>query len=72
MRTTLDLDDHILRELTQLQAKEGKSLDRLVSDLLRRALAEDVTCAAISPPSWIANPMHARVDLSDKEALCRW
>ena len=70
MRTTLDLDDHILRELKQLQAKEGKSLDRLVSDLLTRALAEDATRAAacfdeVDPPSWISKPMRARVDLSD-------
>ena len=71
MRTTLDLDDHILRELKQLQSKEGKSLDRLVSDLLTRALAEDATCAAVSAPSWIAKPMHARIDLSDKDALPR-
>ena len=71
MRTTLDLDDHLLRTLKQLQAKEGKSLDRLVSDLLTRALAEDATCAAVSPPSWIARPMRARVDLSDKDALHR-
>ena len=71
MRTTLDLDAHILRELKQLQAKEGKSLDRLVSDLLTRALAEDATCAPGSSPSWIAKPMHARVDLSDKDALHR-
>ena len=71
MRTTLDLDDHVFRELKQLQAKEGKSLDRLVSDLPARALAEDATCAAVSPPSWIAKPMRARVDLSDKDALHR-
>ena len=71
MRTTLDIDDHILRVLKRLQAKEGKSLDRLVSDLLTRVLAEDATCAAVSPPSWITKPMHARVDLSDKDALRR-
>ena len=71
MRTTLDLDDHILRELRQLQAKEGKSLDRIVSDVLTRALAEDATCGAVSPLSWISKPMRARVDLSDKEALYR-
>ena len=71
MRTTLDLDDHILRELKRLQAKEGKSLDRLVSDLLARALAEDATCVPVSPPSWIARPMHARVNLSDKDVLRR-
>ena len=71
MRTTLDLDDHVLRKLKQLQATEGKSLDRLVSDLLTRALAEDATCAAVSPPFWIAKPMHARVNLSDKDVLHR-
>ena len=71
MRTTLDLDDHLLRELKQLQAKEGKSMDRLVSDLLTRALAEDATCAAVSPPSWISKAMRPRVDLSDKDALHR-
>ena len=71
MRTTLDLDDHLLCELRQLQAKEGKSLDRLVSDLLTRVLVEDATRAAASPPSWIAKPMHARVNLSDKDALHR-
>ena len=71
MRTTLDINDHLLRELKQLQAKEGKSMDRLVSDLLTRALAEDATCAAVSPQSWISKPMRARVDLSDKDALHR-
>ena len=36
MRTTLDIDGPILRELKKLQIKEGKSLGRLVSDLLAR------------------------------------
>ena len=71
MRTTLDIDDHILCELKRLQAKEGNSLDRLVSDLLARALAENAASAPVSPPSWITKPMHARVDLSDKDALLR-
>ena len=71
MRTIPDLDDYLLSTLKQLQAKEGKSLDRLVSDLLTRALAEDATCSAVSPPSWISKPMRARVDLSGKDALHR-
>ena len=41
MRTTLDIDDPVLRELKRRQAREGKSLGRLVSDLLARALEED-------------------------------
>ena len=71
MRTTLDIDDTVLRKLKRLQVKEGKSMGRLVSDLLALALKEDAASAAVSPPSWIAKPMHARVDLSDKDAVLR-
>ena len=39
MRTTLDIDGPVLHELKQRQTKEGKSLGRLVSDLLARALS---------------------------------
>lgn len=70
MRTTLDIDDPVLRELKRLQMKEGKSLGRLVSDLLARALKEDATHgAAASPSQWIAKPMGARINLSDKDAV---
>lgn len=71
MRTTLDIDDPVLRELKRLQAKEGKSLGRLVSDLLARALKEDAMSTVASPPTWLAKPMGARVNLSDKEAVHR-
>ena len=72
MRTTLDIDDPVLRELKKLQTKEGKSLGRLVSDLLARALKEDsASSTATAPPVWIAKPMGARVNLSDKEAVHR-
>ena len=71
MRTTLDIDGPILRQLKQRQTKEGKSLGRLVSDLLARALKEEATPANDSPPTWIAKPMGARVNLADKEAVYR-
>ena len=71
MRTTLDIDDPVLRELKRLQAKEGKSLGRLVSDLLARALKENAASTAAPPRTWIAKPMEARVNLSDKEAVNR-
>ena len=61
----------MLRELKQLQAKEGKSLGRLASDLLARALKVDAVPPVAPPPSWIANPMGARVNLSDTEAVHR-
>ena len=69
MRTTLDIDDPVLRELKKLQASENKSVGRLVSDLLAPALKEHARPAAPRSPSWIAKPMRARVNLSDKEAV---
>lgn len=71
MRTTLDIDDPILKELKRLQRKEGKSLGRLVSDLLAVALRRSGKSAA-PPPTfrWTARAMGARYDLSDREALC--
>ena len=72
MRTTLDIDEPVLRDLRRLKEKEGKSLGRLVSDLLVEALKERTQPPARqSVPVWIARPMHARVDLSDKEAVHR-
>ena len=71
MRTTLDIDGPILRELKKRQSKEGKSLGRLVSDLLAHAMQEEAVPADDPPPVWIAKRMGARVNLSDKEAVYR-
>ena len=72
MRTTLDIDDPILRDLKRLREKEGKSLGRLVSDLLAQALKERAQPAdSTKSPTWIAKPMGARIDLYDKEAVHR-
>jgi hypothetical protein len=70
MRTTLDLDETVLRELKQLQRKEKKSLGRLVSDLLAAALRERAPHGKPARPFvWISQPMGARVDLGDREAV---
>jgi hypothetical protein len=70
MRTTIDIDDPILKELKRLQRREGKSLGRLVSDLLAQSLARvpEPTPAA-HRFEWIARSMEARVDLADKHAV---
>lgn len=70
MRTTIDIDAPILKDLKRLQRREGKSLGRLVSDLLAQSLAT-VRSASPSPPAfrWHAKPMQPRVDLADKHAL---
>lgn len=70
MRTTLDIDDPILKDLKRLQRREGKTLGRLVSDLLAQALATGRRDSPSQAPfQWIAKPMRARVDLADKHAL---
>ena len=70
MRTTLDIDDPILRDLKELQQREGKSLGRLVSDLLAAALAARREGPA-APPAfrWAHHAMAARVDLRDRDAV---
>jgi hypothetical protein len=68
-RTTLDIDAPILRDLKALQRKEGKSLGRVVSDLLAEALTRRLEEPAPRPFAWEAGPMGARVDLEDKEAV---
>ncbi len=70
MRTTIDIDDPILKEVKRLQRREGKSLGRIVSDLLAQSLADARKAPKSGPQfSWIAKPMGARVDLGDKQAL---
>ncbi|MGH7320606.1 MAG: antitoxin [Candidatus Rokuibacteriota bacterium] len=69
-RTTVDIDTPILRDLKRLQKQEGKSLGRLISDLLAEALARRRS-AKRQPSSfgWVSRPMHARIDVSDRETL---
>ena len=72
MRTTVDLDDPILRELKRVQKQENKTLGQLVSELVAAGLAARRKPAGQQAPfTWIHRPMHARVDLRDKDALYR-
>jgi hypothetical protein len=72
MRTTIDIDDPILKDLKRLQLQEGKSLGRLVSDLLAVALNDapfGQHTASKPGLEWHSKAMNAKVDLSDKHAL---
>lgn len=71
MRTTLDIDTPLLDELRAIGQQEGKSLGRLVSDLLAAALATRRRRDRQEPSAleWTARPMGARVDLADREAI---
>jgi len=69
MRTTIDIDDPILRKLKAMQARDGRSLGRLVSDLLSQALTSEVKEAAPRYFAWVSSPGPLLVDLRDKDAV---
>ena len=70
MRTTIDLDPGVLRDLKARARRERKSLGRVASELLGASLASEGPAEA-PPFAWIARPMGALVDLEDKEAVRR-
>jgi len=67
-RTTLDLDPTVLAQLRARGRAEHKSLGRLASELLARAL-DDPAPVAPRPLRWISKPLGARVDIDDKDAV---
>ena len=70
MRTTIDLDPTILTELKRRGRREGKSLGRLVSELVADGLHREVPPSP-EPFRWKTRRMTANVDLDDVEAVRR-
>jgi hypothetical protein len=70
MRTTLDIDDPILREVKAIHEKEGRSMGAVVSELLADALGRR-RGSGTRPTRfhWTSRPMNALVDLGDKDAV---
>ena len=66
-RTTIDLDDGILRALKVRRENEGRSLGVIASELVARALGEDE--APTTAFAWVSQPMGVTVDLEDRDAL---
>jgi hypothetical protein len=69
-RTTLDIDPVVLQELKVRGRREGKTIGRLVSEMLAVALRSDAPPDP-APLAWATRSMNARVDLEDKEAVAR-
>ena len=70
MRTTIDIDDPILKDLKRMQKRQGKSLGRLVSDLLAQSISVAKQAPVAVPVfSWTSRPMAARMPLHDKPAM---
>jgi len=73
VRTTIDLEKPVLEGLKRLQREEKGTLGEIASRLLAEALRqrEEQGKAARVELTWNAADMGAKVDIADKEALCR-
>jgi hypothetical protein len=71
MRTTLDIDDPVLKEVRAIHEKDGRSMGAVVSELLADALAARRARCPRPAFRWTSRPMKARIDLEDKEAVWR-
>jgi predicted DNA-binding ribbon-helix-helix protein len=69
VRTTVDIEDPVLKELRTMQKREGGTLGALMSRLLAQAIAHQSRGPVRTSFAWTARAMRARLDLSDKEAV---
>jgi hypothetical protein len=69
MRTALDIDGPILREVKALHEREGRSMGAVVSELLAEALARRRSTRTRPSFRWTSRDMTSLIDLSDKEAI---
>lgn len=73
MRTTVNIDDNLLREAKSLAASSGRPLGEVVDDALRVLLARRADAAAASTtfrlPTGGLGGLQPGVDLEDKEAM---
>ena len=72
MRTTIRLDDQLLKKTKQLAAKTGKTLTAVIEDALRETLArqkENDQREPVKLPIFQGQGLQAGVDLDDSAAL---
>jgi hypothetical protein len=69
MRTTVDIDGPILREIKAIHEREGRSMGAVVSELLADALSRRRAPKKKPPFHWTSHSLEARVDLEDKDAV---
>lgn len=73
MKTTLNLDDHLLREAKKRAAERGTTLTKIVEEALRDALSSDEIGEEIGDEGevrWVVvDGGPPRVDIDDRNAL---
>jgi hypothetical protein len=69
VRTTLDIEAPVLKDLRELQRREGGTLGEWVSRLLAEALARRPKKPIPPTLDWTTRSMGALVDLDDKDLV---
>jgi hypothetical protein len=70
VRTTLDIDDPVLRDLRRVARAQRRPLSRVASELLAKSLARPEAEMMPQPEfRWHARAMGARVDVADRDAV---
>lgn len=72
MRTTIRLDDHLLRETKALAMRTGRTLTAVIEDALREAIARHRRHRRASPvilPTFKGKGLRPGVDLDDSAGL---
>jgi hypothetical protein len=73
MRTTLKLDDALLREAKSIAAASGRTLAGVIEDLLREALLRRrrraLGAASLNLPTFRGSGLRPGVDLDDSAGL---
>jgi hypothetical protein len=70
-RTTIDIGDPILKEVKAIQKQQGRSMGKIVSQLLAEVLVNQKSSAKSPGFKWISRPMRSHVDLADKYEVYR-
>jgi hypothetical protein len=61
MRTTLDIDDDLLRAAKEQAAREGRSLGTVISALVRASLQRRATASALTAGRFALLPVRGEV-----------
>jgi hypothetical protein len=75
MRTTIRIDDQLLKDAKQLAIRKGKSLTSIIEDSLRESLARQHSSGAHEPVHLVTfrgNGLLPGVDLDDSASLLGW
>jgi hypothetical protein len=68
MKTTLNIDENVMRRLKREAARQGKTMSELVESALRASLRSPASRAEL-PPLPVMNSGGALVDIADRDEL---